>query len=165
MLGCLALDARFLRLYLRTGMIAGRLSFSCRPTQKMKAGIRARAVERRAMLEGCFMSVVLPVMDLIVIVISTPPCRDVIMRNLHLRKNVTQHSQARTRNHRTNPINIILQLGPFRAPTQIGRPFSIWGRINTTGQTPERYTTDQRIKDGRDVEPPSPTNGVSEYTT
>lgn len=47
-----------------TGMIAGLPRRSCLPTQKMKLGTRAIDVTSKAMLEGCLISAVLPVIEL-----------------------------------------------------------------------------------------------------
>ena len=46
------------------GIMAGRPSFSCRPTQKVNAGIRATAIDRHAMLVGDLMPETLPVRTL-----------------------------------------------------------------------------------------------------
>jgi hypothetical protein len=52
------------------GITAGRLSFSCRETQKMKVGIRAREVRRRVSVAGEVMLVVLDVMELVSMLVS-----------------------------------------------------------------------------------------------
>ena len=87
--------------------MAGRPSFSCRPTQKMKVGISARATLRSAMLVGWRMVVVLPVMPLegvscgswVVLLWKLGYC---------IRKGVAQHCQTRTCEDGTDPIDVVL---------------------------------------------------------
>src|SRR5213083_1266357 len=83
------------------GMIAGFLFRSCQPTQKMKAGIRARPMLRRMILRTSLSS------DVLAVRILYRVSKDRTTFKPHSRKNIKEHSKRRACDSRSNPINLV----------------------------------------------------------
>lgn len=117
-------------------------------------------MESNAMLAGCLMDAVLPVM--VLQTVSTPLMPKV---GFVVRKHIGQHCQRSAGNQCAHPVNFVDHLRPLLTPRQISSTDSIGGRIDRIWQSPQCYSKNRCVEDGRDVEAPLPSDGISQHTT